>query len=56
MPLTTDFGPRDIYTQVEKTGIKGRHLTFIDDLSRDELANLFLKRNYREPFVVPENV
>ena len=38
MALTKDFGPMDIFKQVEQTGIKGRHFTFIDDLSPEELA------------------
>ena len=50
MALTADFGPRDIHAQVEKTGIKGRHLTFIDDLSPDELSNLFLTAEMLEPY------
>ena len=50
MTLTVDFGPRDIYKQVERTGIKGRHLIFIDDLSKEELANLFITAEMLEPF------
>ena len=50
MVLTPDFGPRDIYAQVEKTSIKGRHLTFIDDLSSDELDNVFLTAEMFEPY------
>jgi|TARA_Y100000588_G_scaffold191437_1_gene205396 aspartate carbamoyltransferase catalytic subunit len=50
MALTADFGPRDIYAQVEKTGLKGRHLTFIDDLSPDELSNLFATAEMLEPY------
>ena len=50
MVLTPDFGPRDIYAQVEKTAIKGRHLTFIDDLSSDELDNVFLTAEMFEPY------
>lgn len=50
MALTVDFGPRDIRAQVEKTGIKGRHLTFIDDLSQEELASLFKTAEMLEPF------
>ena len=41
MTLTLDFGPNDIVTQIEKTGIKGRHLIFIDDYSSTELENIF---------------
>jgi aspartate carbamoyltransferase catalytic subunit len=50
MTLTTDFGPTDIAKQVEKTGIKGRHLTFIDDLSRDELENVCKTAVMLEPY------
>lgn len=50
MTLTVDFGPNDIRRQVEKTGIRGRHLTFIDDFSRDELANIFKTAEMLEPF------
>ena len=50
MVLTPDFGPRDIYAQVEKTAIKGRHLTFIDNLSSDELDNVFLTAEMFEPY------
>jgi hypothetical protein len=39
MALTNDFAPMDIYAQVEKTGIKGRHFTFIDDFSPEDLKN-----------------
>jgi len=50
MTLTKDFGPMDIFTQVEETGIKGRHFTFIDDLSPDELGNVFKTAMMIEPF------
>jgi aspartate carbamoyltransferase catalytic subunit len=50
MTLTKDFGPMDIFKQVEKTGIKGRHFTFIDDLSPDELENVFKTAVMIEPF------
>ena len=50
MALTNDFAPMDIYTQVEKTGIKGRHFTFIDDLSPEELENVFKTALMIEPF------
>lgn len=50
MTLTKEFGPLDIRTQVEKTGIKGRHLTFIDDLSRQQLADLFKTAEMLEPY------
>ena len=36
MALTPEFGPKDIYAQIERTGIQGRHLNFIDDLSSDD--------------------
>jgi aspartate carbamoyltransferase catalytic subunit len=51
MTLTIDFGPSDITKQIEKTGIKGRHLTFIDDLSPDELENVFKTAVMMEPFM-----
>ncbi|MEO8411943.1 MAG: hypothetical protein ABI478_15350, partial [Propionivibrio sp.] len=35
---------------MEKTGISGRHLAFIDDLSADELANLFTTAEMLEPY------
>ena len=50
MTLTVDFGPNDIVKQIEKTGIKGRHLIFIDDLSPTELDNLFQTAAMLEPF------
>ena len=50
MTLTIDFGPMDIFKQVEKTNIKGRHFTFIDDLSPDELDNVFKTAVMLEPF------
>ena len=50
MVLTKDFGPMDIFKQVEQTGIKGRHFTFIDDLSPDELENVFKTAMMMEPF------
>ena len=33
MALAADFGPKDIRSQIQRTDIQGRHLTFIDDLS-----------------------
>ena len=50
MVLTSEFAPKDIYTQIERTGIQGRNLTFIDDLSPDELENLFITAEMLEPF------
>ena len=50
MALKSGFAPKDIYKQVERTAIKGRHLTFIDDLSSDELENLFVTAEMLEPF------
>ena len=50
MALTPEFGPKDIYAQIERTGIQGRHLNFIDDLSSDELENLFITAGMLEPF------
>jgi len=50
MALTSEFAPKDIYTQIERTGIQGRNLTFIDDLSPDELENLFFTAEMLEPF------
>ena len=50
MTLTVDFGPNDFSKQVEKTGIQGRHLTFIDDFSSAELANLFKTAAMLEPY------
>ena len=50
MALTNDFAPMDIYAQVEKTGIKGRHFTFIDDFSPAELENVFTTALMIEPF------
>ena len=50
MVLTAEFAPKDIYTQIERTGIQGRNLTFIDDLSPDELENLFITAEMLEPF------
>ncbi|MCK5921770.1 MAG: hypothetical protein KAG66_12565, partial [Methylococcales bacterium] len=50
MVLTPEFAPKDIYTQIERTGIQGRNLTFIDDLSPDELENLFITAEMLEPF------
>jgi len=50
MALSKDFTPRNIIEQLERTDIKGRHLTFIDDLSTDELRNLFLTAEMFEPY------
>ena len=50
MVLKPEFAPKDIYTQIERTGIQGRNLTFIDDLSPDELENLFITAEMLEPF------
>lgn len=50
MALTVDFGPRNICEQIERTGIKGRHLNFIDDFSQEELANIFKTAEMLEPF------
>ncbi|MBC8159263.1 MAG: aspartate carbamoyltransferase, partial [Alphaproteobacteria bacterium] len=48
MALTAGFGPRDICKQIERTGIKGRNLIFIDDYSQEELANIFKTAVIRE--------
>ena len=50
MTLTIDFGPNDLRKQVEKTGIQGRHLTFIDDFSSAELNNIFRTAEMLEPY------
>ncbi len=50
MTLTHDFGPMDIFKQVEKTNIKGRHFSFIDDLTPEELENVFRTAVMIEPF------
>ncbi len=50
MALKSGFAPKDIFKQVERTGIKGRHLTFIDDLASKELENLFITAEMLEPF------
>ena len=49
MAITEGFGPRNIRAQIEKTNIKGRHLIFIDDLSREELADLFAANGVARP-------
>ena len=50
MALTIDFGPNDIRAQVAKTGMAGRHFSFIDDLSREQLAELFKAAAMLEPY------
>ena len=50
MASESEFVAKDIYNQVERTGIRGRHLSFIDDLSYDELKNLFITAEMLEPF------
>ncbi len=50
MALTADFGPTDIHDQIAATGIQGRHLTFIDDFSPDELNGLFKTAHLLEPY------
>lgn len=50
MALTIDFGPNDIRAQVEKVGMKGKHLVFIDDMSKEQLANLFKTAEMLEPY------
>ena len=50
MTITAEFGPDDIRMQVEKTGIKGRHLTFIDDFTAKELDNIFKTAVMLEPY------
>ena len=50
MALISGFAPKDIFKQVERTAIKGRHLTFIDDLTSKELENLFITAEMLEPF------
>ena len=50
MKLTKEFGPNDINNQIEATGIKGPHLTFIDDLSPNELENVCKTAAMLEPF------
>ncbi len=50
MTLTVDFSPNDIVKQIEKTGIKGQHLIFIDDYSSTELENIFKTAEMLEPF------
>ena len=50
MTITAEFGPDDIRMQVEKTGIKGRHLTFIDDFTAKELYNIFKTAVMLEPY------
>ena len=49
MVLTSEFAPNDIYTQIERTGIQGRNLTFIDDLSPGELENMLITAEMLEP-------
>jgi aspartate carbamoyltransferase catalytic subunit len=48
--LSDEFRPLDIHEQIDATGIKGKHLTFIDDLSADQLSNLFKTAHMLEPF------
>jgi aspartate carbamoyltransferase catalytic subunit len=50
MALTASFGPNDIRKQIEKTGIKGRNLTFVDDFSAEELSGLFKTAEFLEPY------
>lgn len=50
MALTVDFGPGDIRKQIEKTNIRGRHLTFVDDFSAEELNGLFKTAEFLEPY------
>ena len=50
MTLTVDFAPNDIIKQIDKTGIKGKHLIFIDDYSSSELKNIFKTAEMLEPF------
>ena len=50
MALAADFGPKDIRSQIQRTDIQGRHLTFIDDLSESELLNLFVTAEMLEPY------
>ena len=40
----------DIFKQVEQTGIKGRHFSFIDDLTPEQLENVFKTAVMMEPF------
>ena len=50
MTLTVDFSPNDIVKQIDKPGIKGKHLIFIDDYSSIELENIFKTAKMLEPF------
>lgn len=50
MTSTAESGPKDIRLQIQRTGIQGRHLTFIDDLSQQELLNLFATAEMLEPY------
>ena len=50
MTITSNFEPKDIIKQIEKTNIKGKHLNFIDDFSSTELENIFKTAFMLEPF------
>ena len=50
MTITSNFEPKDIIKQIEKTNIKGKHLIFIDDFSSKELENIFKTAFMLEPF------
>ena len=52
MTLTSDFAPKNIIKQIEKTDIKGKHLIFIDDYSSEELENIFKTAELLEPFSI----
>jgi aspartate carbamoyltransferase catalytic subunit len=50
MALSNDFRPTDIREQISQTGIQGRHLTFIDDFTREQLSGLFKTAQLLEPY------
>lgn len=50
MALTTDFAPWNIKDELDATGMKGRNLEFLTDLTREQYYHLFKAASMIEPF------
>ncbi|EEX47881.1 MULTISPECIES: aspartate/ornithine carbamoyltransferase family protein [Jonquetella] len=50
MALTANFAPMNIKDELEATGLKGRNLEFLTDLTREQYGHLFRAAEMIEPF------
>ncbi len=50
MAITSDFKPLRLRDELEQTGLRGKNLTYLSDMTEDQLLHLFKAAQLIEPY------